>query len=64
MEIGTIIWVIVAVILVWLVLDLLVAGGGMTGGMMAGMGGMMASPIGWGLVLILVVIGLLLYGLS
>ena len=64
MELGTIIWVIVAVILVWLVLDLLVAGGGMTGGMMAGMGGMMGSPIGWGLVLVLVAIGLLLYGLS
>src|SRR3972149_6675207 len=48
MELGTLVWVIVAVILVWLILDLLVAGGGMTGGMMAGMGGMMGSPIGWG----------------
>jgi len=67
MELGTIVWIIVAVVIVWLLLDLLVAGGGMTGGMMtgmAGMAGMMGSPIGWGLVLILVVIGLLLYGVS
>src|SRR4030067_1055694 len=32
MELGTLVWVIVAVILVWLILDLLVAGGGVTGG--------------------------------
>ena len=44
--------------MVFLVLDLLVAGGGMTGGgmtggMMGGMAGMMGAPWGWGFALLL-----------
>lgn len=64
MELTTIVWIILGVIIAWVVLDLLVAGGGMSSGMMAGMAGMMGSPIGGSIVLLLVVIGLLLYWLS
>lgn len=35
-----------AVVLIFLVIDLFAAGGGMTGGMMGGMAGMMGTP--WG----------------
>ena len=54
-------WAILAVLIVWLVLDLLLAGGGMTGGMMAGMGAMMGAGPGLVVLLLLAVIGLLLY---
>ncbi len=40
------------VLIVFLAFDLLVAGGGITGGMMGGVAGMMGTPWGW-LVLIL-----------
>ncbi|HZP94909.1 MAG TPA: hypothetical protein VFC31_01040 [Candidatus Limnocylindria bacterium] len=40
------------VLVVFLAIDLLVAGGGMTGGMMGGVAGMMGTPWGW-LVLVL-----------
>ncbi|HLF94678.1 MAG TPA: hypothetical protein VJB14_14535 [Planctomycetota bacterium] len=48
---GNWLWLLLGLGVVWF----LFRGGG------CGMGGMMGSPIGWGLVLILVVIGLLLY---
>lgn len=44
------------VLVLFLALDLLVAGGGMTGGMMGGMAGMMGNPVGQGLMLLLVVV--------
>ncbi|MGE5292672.1 MAG: hypothetical protein ACM3ML_36875 [Micromonosporaceae bacterium] len=61
MDPGTILWLVVAAVVAWLVLDLLLAGGGMTGGMMAGVGGMMSWPMGL-VVLVLVLAGLLAFG--
>lgn len=46
------------VLVVFLAFDLLVAGGGMSAGMMGGAVGMMGTPWGW---LILVVLAVLLY---
>ena len=40
-------------LLLLLTVDLLFVGGGMTGGMMAGVAGMMGTPWGWLLVLLL-----------
>ena len=52
---------------VLLVLDLILAGGGMTsammGGMMHGAAGMMGSPFGWVLIVVFVVIVLVMFGL-
>lgn len=56
---NLLLWITV-VIVVWLALDLLLAGGGMTGGMMMGMGAMMGNPVG--LILLLVILGVLVYG--
>jgi uncharacterized membrane protein len=61
MELTTLIGLIVLVIVVWLALDLLLAGGGMTGGMMGGMAGMMGSGIGPIVILLLLIIALLVY---
>lgn len=47
------------VLAVFLVFDLLIAGGGMTGGMMGGVAGMMGTPWGW-LVLVLLAAVLLI----
>ncbi len=60
---GQVLLVVGVVLVVFLVLDLLIAGGGMTGGMMGGMAGMMGTPWGWGLVLLLtaIVIALLAF---
>ncbi len=44
------------VLLVVLAIDLMVAGGAMTMGMMGGVAGMMGTPIGWVLLLVLMVI--------
>lgn len=44
------------VLLVVLAIDLLVAGGAMSMGMMGGVMGMMGTPIGWVLLILLVVI--------
>lgn len=41
------------VLLVFLAFDLLIAGGGMTGGMMGGVAGMMGTPWGWLVLLVL-----------
>ncbi len=46
------------VLVVFLVLDLLFVGGGMTGGMMGGVAGMMGTPWGW---LVLVVLAAALF---
>jgi hypothetical protein len=56
---GTVLLLILAGIVVFLALDLLLAGGGM----MAGMAGMMGSGIGLVVLLLLVIVGLLAYGL-
>ena len=63
MDPATIVLAIVAVVIIWLALDLLLAGGGMTSGMMSGMAGMMGSGIGPVVLLLLVIIALLVYGL-
>ncbi len=67
-------WLLIAagILLGFLLLDILVAGGGMTGGMMGGMGsmmgglsGMMGTPWGWiFLLLVLGAIALTLFGPS
>lgn len=44
------------VLLVVLAIDLLVAGGAMSMGMMGGVGAMIGTPIGWVLLLILIVV--------
>lgn len=63
MDFRSLIGIIVLVIVVWLALDLLLAGGSMTGGMMGGMAGMMGSGIGpIGIFLLLLIIALLIYG--
>lgn len=63
MDPGTIVLVITAIVVIWLVVDLLFAGGAMTGGMMSGMAGMMGSGLGPIVLLLLVIIALLVYGL-
>lgn len=63
MDPATIVLAIVAVVVIWLALDLLLTGGGMTSGMMGGMAGMMGSGIGPVVLLLLVIIALLVYGL-
>ncbi len=67
MDPGTLLLIAVAVLVVWLLVDLFFAGGAMTsgvacgvGGMMGAVGGMMSTPIGW---LLLIVAALLAYGL-
>lgn len=62
MDPASVLWIVLGVIALWLLLDLVLAGGGMTGGMMGGMAGMMGSPVGLVVLLLLVIIGLLLYG--
>lgn len=64
MDPASVLWIVLAVIVAWFLLDLLVAGGGMTGGMMGGMAGMMGSPMGLVVLLLLIIVGLLLYGLT
>jgi hypothetical protein len=64
MDPASVLWIVLAVIAVWLLLDLVLAGGGMTGGMMGGMASMMGSPVGLVVLVLLVIIGLLLYGFS
>jgi len=62
-DFRSLIGIIVLVIVLWLALDLLLAGGSMTGGMMGGMAGMMGSGIGpIGIFLLLLIIALLIYG--
>ena len=62
MDFRSLIGIIVLVIVVWLALDLLLAGGSMTGGMMGGMAGMMGAGIGpIGILLLLIIIALLIY---
>jgi hypothetical protein len=65
-DIGTVLLIMVGVIVVLVLLDLLFAGGAMTGGMMSGMAGMMGGMAGSGygliVLLLLVIVGLLVYG--
>jgi hypothetical protein len=56
---GTILLLILAGMVVFLVLDLLLTGGGM----MTGMAGMMGSGMGLVVLLLFVIVGLLAYGL-
>lgn len=60
MDLGTLLLIAVAALVVWLLVDLFFAGGAMTSGAVCGVGGMMGTPIGW---LLLVVAALLAYGL-
>lgn len=53
METGTILLIIVGVVLLWLLIDLLLAGGAMTGSMMGGMMIMAGNPIGATILLVL-----------
>jgi hypothetical protein len=59
MEIGTALLIFVGIILVWLLIDLLIAGGAMTVGMMGGMMMAAATPIGLLVFLILLALGAL-----
>lgn len=49
---------VLVVLLVFVAFDLLVAGGGMSMGMMGGIAGMMATPWGWLLLLLIVLVAL------
>lgn len=62
MDFSSLLVVIAAIVVLWLVLDLFAAGGGMTAGMMGGMAGMMGSGIGPVLLLVLFILALLAYG--
>lgn len=53
MDTGTILLISVGVVLLWLLIDLLLAGGAMTGGMMGGMMMMAGNPIGATVLLVL-----------
>ena len=53
-DMGSFLFRAAVVLLVFLAFDLLVAGGGMSAGMMGGVAGMMGTPWGW-LVLTLLV---------
>jgi len=68
MEPGTILLIIVGVVLLWLLIDVLFAGGSMTGGMTpapasgAGVGGMMmmaSNPVGLAVLLLILALGAL-----
>ena len=49
---------VLVVLLVFVVIDLLVAGGGMSMGLMGGIAGMMVTPWGWLLLVLIVLVAL------
>lgn len=51
MDLGTVLLIFIGVVLLWLLIDLLLAGGAMTSGMMGGM--MMAASTPIGLIILL-----------
>ena len=56
MDIGSFLLGALVVVLVLVVLDLLIAGGGMSAGMMGGMAGAMGTPWGWGVLALLALV--------
>lgn len=62
MDIRMLFLIVIGIIVVLVILDLILAGGAMTMGMMSGMVGMMSNPIGQGILLILLaILGVLVY---
>ncbi len=65
-DLTTLVIIVIAFIGVFLLLDLVFAGGGMTGAMMGGAAqcgaAMMGSPYGWGLIVALVLVVLVAFG--
>lgn len=62
MDIRTLFLLVIGIIVVLAILDLILAGGAMTMGMMSGMVGMMSNPIGQGILLVLLaILGVLVY---
>ncbi len=62
MELGTLILIVVGVVFVFVVLDVLLAGGAMTMGTMHGMALMASHPTGWAILLVLLaILGVLVY---
>ncbi len=58
-DVGSFLLGVAVVLLVFVAIDLLVAGGGMSMGMMGGIAGMMATPWGWLLLLLVVLVAFL-----
>jgi len=58
-DMGSFLLGVAVVLLVFLAIDLFVVGGGMTMGMMGGVAGMMATPWGWLLLLLVVLLAFL-----
>lgn len=56
LDVGSFLFGVAVVLLVFFAIDLLVAGGGMSMGMMGGIAGMMATPWGWLLLLLIVLV--------
>ena len=63
MDLPTVVVALVAIGVIVLWLDVLFAGGAITGGMMHGVAGMMGSPFGWTLIVALILIILVVFGL-
>lgn len=65
-DLTTLLIILGAAVLVWLALDFLLAGGGMTSAMMSGAAqcgaAALGSPFGWALILVVVVGVLALFG--
>lgn len=57
-DVGSFLLGVAVVLLVFVAIDLLVAGGGMSMGMMGGIAGMMVTPWGWLLLVLIVLIAL------
>jgi len=55
-DVGSFLLGVLVVLLVFLAIDLLVAGGGISMGMIGGIAGMMATPWGWLLLLLVVLV--------
>jgi len=62
MDIATILLIVIGIVVVLFILDLLLAGGAGTMGMMHGTAMMMSNPIGQGILLVLLaILGVLIY---
>ena len=67
-DLTTLLGIVIAVVAIFLLLDLLFAGGGMTGGMMGAAAqcgaAMMGSPYGWVVIVALVLVILAVFGIA